>query len=162
MQQVLIHYLLLKKTDLAHLKSDLDKLDCNELKNVSSNLNNLKSTVDNLDTGKLEATQVGLSKQSNIVKNDVVRKDVYSADLENAAGVGTSSFAKTTDLSNLKPDVDKLDIDKLKNVPRNLSNSRNKANKLDVDKLVPVPVDLSKLGVVAKSDIDKDLYIMLR
>ena len=51
-----------KKTDLVNLKSDLDKLDCNELKNVPSNLNNLKSTVDNLDTGKLEATQVGLNK----------------------------------------------------------------------------------------------------
>ena len=40
---------------------------------------------------------------------------------------------KKTDLTN----VDKLDIDKLKNVPRNLSNLKSKIDKLDVDKLVP-------------------------
>ena len=48
------------------------------------------------------------------------------------------------DLPNLESDVDKLDVDKLKNVPTNLSNSKSKVAKLDVDKLVPAPVDLSK------------------
>ena len=72
-------------------------------------------------------------------------------DLKNATRVGT--------LANLKPDVNKLDIDKLKNVPSNLSSLKSKANKLDVDKLVPVPADLTKLGVAAKNDIvKKDLY----
>ena len=72
-------------------------------------------------------------------------------DLKNATRVGT--------LANLKPDVDKLDIDKLKNVPSNLSSLKSKASKLDVDKLVPVPADLTKLGVAAKNDIvKKDLY----
>ena len=37
-------------------------------------------------------------------------------DLKNATSVDTSSFAKQIDLANLKYDVDKLDIDKLKNV----------------------------------------------
>ena len=37
-------------------------------------------------------------------------------DLRNVTGVDTSSFAKKTDLPNLKRYVDKLDIDKLKNV----------------------------------------------
>ena len=72
-------------------------------------------------------------------------------DLKNATRVGT--------LANLKPDVDKLDIDKLKNVPSTLSSLKSKASKLDVDKLVPVPADLTKLGVAAKNDIvKKDLY----
>ena len=48
------------------------------------------------------------------------------ADLKNATGVGTLDFAKKTDLANLKPDVDKLDIDKLKDVPSGLSNSKSK------------------------------------
>ena len=43
-------------------------------------------------------------------------------DLKNATGIDTSSFAKKVDLANLKSNVDKLDIDKLKNVPTNLSN----------------------------------------
>ena len=42
------------------------------------------------------------------------------ADLKNAAGVDTLDSAKETDLANLKSDVDKLDIDKLKYLPSNL------------------------------------------
>ena len=48
-----------------------------------------------------------------------------------------------TDLANLKSDVDKLDIDKLTNVPSNLSNLKRKVDQLDVDKLVLVPAGLS-------------------
>ena len=44
------------------------------------------------------------------------------ADLKNVMPVGTSSFALKTNLSSLKTDV----------------------NKVDIDKLAPVPVDLSK------------------
>ena len=44
------------------------------------------------------------------------------ADLENAAGIDTSKFAKKVDLANLKSNVDKLDTDKLKNISTNLSN----------------------------------------
>ena len=73
-----------------------------------------------------------------------------NADLKNATGVDTSKFAKKVDLINLKSNVDKLDIDKLKNVPTNLSNLKSKVDKLNVDKLVPVPVDLSKLSDVIK------------
>ena len=56
------------------------------------------------------------------------------ADLKNATGVDTSDFVKNTDL---KSNVDKL----------------------DVDKLAPVPVDLSKLSNVLKNDVlKKDVY----
>ena len=47
-------------------------------------------------------------------------------DLKNATGIDTSSFAKKVDLASLKSNVDKLDIDKLKNVPTNLSSSKSK------------------------------------
>ena len=39
---------------------------------------------------------------------------------------------------------------------------RSKVDKLDVDKLVPVPVDLSELSGAVKSDVVKNMYIMLR
>ena len=39
----------------------------------------------------------------------------------------------------VKSDVDKLDIDKWKNVPSNLSNLKSKVDELHVGKLVPVP-----------------------
>ena len=38
MQQVLIHQNLLKKNDLANLKSNVDKLDIQRLKNIPTNL----------------------------------------------------------------------------------------------------------------------------
>ena len=43
MQQELIQYLLLKKTDLANLKSDVDKLYIDKFENVLTNLSNLKN-----------------------------------------------------------------------------------------------------------------------
>ena len=73
----------------------------------------------------------------------------------NAAGVDTSKFAKKIYLANLKPNVDKLDIDKLKKVRSNLSNLKSEVDKVDVDKLVPVPLDLSKLSYVVKNDVLK-------
>ena len=54
-------------------------------------------------------------------------------DIKNITHVDTSSFALKTNLSNLKTEVDKLDI----------------------DKLVPVPTDLSKLSNVVKNDVVK-------
>ena len=81
------------------------------------------------------------------------------ADSKNALAVDTSKFVKKVDLANLKSDVDKLDIDKLKNVPSNLSNLKSKEDKLDVDKLVSAPVDLSKLSDAVKNDVvKKDVY----
>ena len=97
--------------------------------------------------------------------NVIVELDLFNyvtkKDLKNATGVDTLSFSKKTDLANLKSD-DKLDIDKLKNVPTNLSSLKSKVDKLDVDKLIPVPVDLSKLCDVVKSDVVRKMYIMLR
>ena len=69
---------IVKKTNLANLKSDVDKLDRDKFKNVSSSLSNLKSKVDKLGIGKLEGTPVDLSKLSNLVKNDVIKKTEYN------------------------------------------------------------------------------------
>ena len=55
------------------------------------------------------------------------------ADIKNISHADTSSFALKTNLANLKPEIDKLDI----------------------DKLVPVPVDLSKLSNVVKNEVVK-------
>ena len=85
------------------------------------------------------------------------------ADLKNATGAVTSSFAKKADFANLTSDVDKLDIDKLKNVPGNLRNLKSKVDKLVVDKLVTNPADLSKLRNVVKNDVvEKDVYIKIK
>ena len=52
MQQVLIHRILLKKVDLANIRSDVDELDIDILENVPSNLSSLNSKVDKLNVDK--------------------------------------------------------------------------------------------------------------
>ena len=82
------------------------------------------------------------------------------AGLKYAAAVDTSDFAKKIYLANLKSDVDKSDIDKLKNVPSGLSSLKSKVDKLDIGKLETTPVHLSKLSNVVKNGIVKRLNIM--
>ena len=72
----------------------MDKLDIDELKNMSSNLSNLKSQVGKLDVDKLVPVPVDLSKVSYILKNDVVKKDVYNTEIKNIED-------KTPDITNL-------------------------------------------------------------
>ena len=63
---------------MANLKSNADKLNIDKLKNVTSNLNNCKSKVDKLDVVILVPVLFYLSKLSDVVKNDVVKKGVYN------------------------------------------------------------------------------------
>ena len=67
-------------------------------------------------------------------------------DIKNSMHVNTSGFALKTNL-----DIDKLDINKLENLPNNLSSLKTKVDELDIDKLISVPVDLSKLRNVIKN-----------
>ena len=71
MQHKLTHHILLK-TDLANLKSDLDKSDIDKMKNV-----------DKLDINKLVPVSVDLSKLSAVVKMMLFKKAVYNAKLKN-------------------------------------------------------------------------------
>ena len=65
------------------------------MKNVPTNLNNLKiNKIDELDVDKLLAVSVDLSKLSHVVKNDVIKKDVYNAKIKNIED-------KKSDITNL-------------------------------------------------------------
>ena len=81
--------------DTSNLKSDIDKLDIDKLKNIPSRLSSLKSKVDKLDILKLKTTPVDLSKLSNVVKNDVVKKTKYHELVKKVNAI------QTTDTSNL-------------------------------------------------------------
>ena len=90
------------------------------------------------------------------------------SNLKHATGVDTSKLAKKVDLAKVdltirfQSNVDKLDIDKSKNVPSNFNNLKSKVDiELDIDKLVPVPVDLSKLSDAVKNNVaTKDGYML--
>ena len=53
------------------------------MKNVPTNLSNFKSKADKLNVDKLKPVPVDLSKQSDEVKNDIIKKDVYNANTKN-------------------------------------------------------------------------------
>ena len=72
-----------KKVDLASLKSNIDELDIDKLKNVPTNLNNLQIKVNKLGVDKLVPIPVDVRKLSHLVKYDVVKKDVCNAKVKN-------------------------------------------------------------------------------
>ena len=56
------------------------------------NLASLKTEVDKLDIDKLVPVPVDLSKLSDVVKNDVVKKDVYDKLVAKVDNIDTSRF----------------------------------------------------------------------
>ena len=64
---------------------------------LKTNLANLKIEVDKLDIDKLVPIPADLSKLSNVVKNDVVKKTVYNKLVAKVDNIDTSDFVlKTT------------------------------------------------------------------
>ena len=74
---------------------------------LKTNLANSKTEVDKLDIGKLATVPVDLSKLSNVVKNEVVKKTVYDKLLNKVNNIDTSGFLLKT-----KFDGDKLELEK--------------------------------------------------
>ena len=65
-------------------------------------------------------------------------------ELEHATDNDTSDLAAKKDFVALKVEVDKLDINKLANVPTSLNNLKTKVDDLDAGKFKPVPVALKR------------------
>ena len=66
---------------------------------LKRNLANLKTEVDKLDIDKLATVPVDLSKLSNVVKNDVVKKTVYDKLIAKVNNIDTIGLVKKTDYS---------------------------------------------------------------
>ena len=73
---------------------------------LKTNLANLKAEVDKLDIDKLVPVSVDLSKLSDVVKNDVVKKDVYDKLVAKVDNIDTSGFVLKT-----KYDADKSELE---------------------------------------------------
>ena len=79
---------------------------------LKTNLASLKTEVDKLDIDKLVPVPVDLSKLSNVVKDNVVKKDVYDKLVVKVNNIDTSEFVLKTkcdtgksELENKIPDV---------------------------------------------------------
>ena len=73
---------------------------------LKTNLASLKTEVDKLDMDKLVSVPVDLSKLSDVVKNDVVKKDVYDKLVTKVNNIDTSGFVLKT-----KYDTDKSELE---------------------------------------------------
>ena len=83
------------------------------------------------------------------------------ADLKNATGIDTSKLAAKSDLTSLKAEVDKLDIDKLMPAPVDLSKlsdavKNNVVKRTVYDKLVAKVNNNNTIGFVVKTKYDTD------
>ena len=88
------------KVDLANYATKAD------IKNIShidtsrfalkTNLANLKTEVDKLDIDKLVPVPTDWSKLSNVVKNEVVKKNVYDKLVTNVNSIDTTGFVLKT------------------------------------------------------------------
>ena len=59
---------------------------------AKSDLASLKAEVDKIDADKLKTISVDLSKLSNVVKNEVVKKTVYDKLIAKVNNIDTSGF----------------------------------------------------------------------
>ena len=101
---------------------------------LKTNLVNLKTEVDNLDIDKLAPVPVDLSKLSDVVKNDVVKKTVYDKLVAKVDNIDTSDFVLKT-----KYQTDKTELEK--KIP-NVTNFVQKAKLTELENKIP---DISNL-----------------
>ena len=76
---------------------------------LKTNLTSLKTEVDKLDIDKLVTVLVDLSKLSDAVKNDVVKKALYDKSVAKGDNIDTSEFVLKT-----KYQTDKAKLEKKK------------------------------------------------
>ena len=74
---------------------------------LKTNLANLKTEVDTLDIDKLSLDPTDLSKQSNVVKSDVVKETVYDKLAAKVNAIDTSDF-----VLKIKYNADKTELEK--------------------------------------------------
>ena len=82
---------------------------------LKMNLANLKTEVDKIDTDKLKTVPVDLSKLSNVVKNEVIKKAEYNKLVAKVCNIDTSNFViksnyntKIAEFENKIPDTSNL------------------------------------------------------
>ena len=89
------------KVDLSNYATKTDLKNVTHVDTSSfatkTNLASLKTEVDKLDIDKLAPVPVDLSKLSDLVKNDVVKKAVYDKLVAKVNNIDTSDFVSKTE-----------------------------------------------------------------
>ena len=103
-------YIIKVKIDLSNYatKTDIKNISHVDTSSFSlkTNLSNLKTEVDKLDINKLAPVLVDVCKLSEIVKNDVVKKDIYNKLVAKVDNIDTNGFVLKTNY-----DTDKSELE---------------------------------------------------
>ena len=98
------------KVDLSNYATKADIKDITHVDTsnfaLKANLANLKTEVDKLDIDKLVPIPANLSKLSNAVKNDVVKKTDYNKLVTKVNNIDTSDFVLKTKYSTDKKELE--------------------------------------------------------
>ena len=99
------------KVDLSNYATKADTKNTSHVNTSSfalkANLANLKTEVDELDIDKLVPAPVDLSKLSDVVKSEVVKRTVHNKLVAKVNNIDTSGFVVKT-----KYDADKTELEK--------------------------------------------------
>ena len=128
---------------------------------LKTNLANLKTKVDKLDIDKLRPLPDNVSKLSNVVTNEVVKKNIYDKLVAKVNNIDTSRFilktkydADKTKLENKIPDTSGLDKKtdyntKITELEKKIPDISNLATKTLVNKVENIILDISNLATKA-------------
>ena len=100
-------------------KTDLKGITETDTSNLAlkSNLAKLKAEVDKIDVDKLKTVPVDLSKLSNVVNNEVVKKILYDKLVAKVNNIDTSGFVLKIKYNSNKSDLEKKISDADKKIP---------------------------------------------
>ena len=122
---------------------------------LKTNLASLKTEVDKIDIDKLKTVPIDLSKLSNVVKNDVVKKTEYDKLVAKVNGIDPTGFVKKTKYEQYGADLEKKmsDVDKkIPNVNSFITKTIFNAKVTEIEGKIP-----TVSGLVAKADFHAGL-----
>ena len=147
------------KVDLSNYAAKADIKNVSHLDTSSfrlkTNLASLKTGVHKLDIDKSVPVPVDLSKLSDVVKNDVVKKDVYDKLVAKVNSIDTSGFVLKTKYD---PDKSKLE-NKIPDTSVLVKKTEYDSKIADIECRIP---DISGLATnTALTAVENNLYLTL-
>ena len=128
---------------------------CNTSFALKTNLASLKTEVDKLDVDNLVPVPVDLSKLSDVVKDDVVKKDVYDKLVAKVNSINTNGFVLKTKYQTVKTELEKK-------IP-NVSNLAKKAKHTKLENKIPNVSSLAtKAGFTAVENKITDVISLVK
>ena len=136
------------KTNLSSLKTEIDKIDADKLKNVPADLTKLNIAIKNDLVKKTEYNILKTTKVDNIDITDFVKKTEYNTLKTKFDGVDTSQLVKKTDFNS-----------KVTEIEGKIADSNNLVKNTDfVTKTTEIENKISSIDdLVKKTDFDSEL-----